>query len=89
MKPLERIFFKSCLMKGKRSVRDICEIYADMGFPVKILIGYVKKWWRMGFYDYGVTLDLGWFYIDELPVEYAKMREEVQGYVRDTKHKDG
>ena len=64
MKPLERIFFKACLMKGDKSIRDICHVLSD----------------------YGVTMDLGWFYIDQLPIEYAKMYEEVQRYVRNTKH---
>ena len=86
MKPLERIFFKACLMKGDKSIRDICHVFSDLGFPIKILWRYIEKWNNIGFYDYGVTMDMGWFYIDKLPIEYAKMYEEVQRYVRNTKH---
>lgn len=88
MKPLERIFFKACLMKGEKSVRDIVHIFSDLGFPTKILWGYIKKWDNIGFYDYGVTIDLGWFRVDRLPIEYMKMYEEVQRYVRNTEPKD-
>ena len=86
MKPLERIFFKACLMKGDKFIQDICRTFSDLGFPIKILWRYLEKWNDIGFYDYGVALDMGWFYIDKLPIEYAKMYEEVQRYVRNTKH---
>lgn len=86
MKPLERIFFMACLMKEDKFIRDICHIFSYLGFPIKILWRYLEKWNDIGFYDYGVALDMGWFYIDKLPVEYAKMYEEVQRYVRNTEH---
>lgn len=31
-----------------------------------------------GFYEYGTTLDLGWFYIDKLFGEYKKIYEEMK-----------
>lgn len=40
---------------------------------------YVEKWSLKGFYEYGVTLDLGWFYVDKLAGEYKKIYEEMQG----------
>lgn len=86
MKPLEQIFFKACLMRGDNFIRDICQTFSELGFPIKILRRYLRKWTNMGFYEYDVALDMGWFYIDKLPVEYAKMYEEVQRYVRNTKY---
>ena len=39
---------------------------------------YVEKWSNRGFYDYGVTLDLGWFYTDKLSGEYKKVYDEMR-----------
>lgn len=86
MKPIERIFFMACLMKGNKYIQDIVTAFSELGFPVKILWRYLKKWNDMGFYEYGVSLGLGWFYIEKLPVEYAKMYEEVKRYVRNKKY---
>ena len=86
MNALEQIFFKACLMKENKFIQDIVTTFSDLGFPVKILWRYLKKWNDMAFYEYGVSLGLGWFYIDKLPIEYAKLYEEVQQYVRDTEH---
>ena len=37
---------------------------------------YLQKWCGLGFYDYGVTLDLGWFYPEKLPERYKKLLED-------------
>lgn len=79
MKPLERIFFMACVHEQQRkylladrefSVREIAKIFERLGFPYKQLMYYVQKWSDRGFYDYGVALDLGWFYLDKLTGEY-------------------
>ena len=79
MKPLERIFFMTCVNEQKRvldiskrefSVRNIGNIFERLGFSYKQLMYYVQKWSNNGFYDYGVTLDLGWFDFEKLNGEY-------------------
>lgn len=88
MKPLERIFFEACLheqlttydlSRKEFSVRVIGNIFSRLGFPYKQLMYYVEKWSLKGFYEYGVTLDLGCFYVNKLSGEYKKIYEEMQG----------
>ena len=86
MKPLERIFFMACVNEQRRvnelqlrefSVRMIANIFSRLGFSYKQLMYYVQKWSSRGFYDYGVTMDLGWFYFDELKGEYLDIFKSV------------
>lgn len=82
MKPLERIFFQACLMNCRkydsllrteyRTIRDIVKQFTDMGFPQKRLLYYLGKWDGKGFYEHGVTIDLGWFCPAGLKGEYKK-----------------
>lgn len=87
MKALERIFFEACLheqvtssdlSQREFSVRVIGNIFSRLGFPYKQLMYYVEKWSNRGFYDYGVTLDLRWFYTDKLSGEYKKVYDEMR-----------
>ena len=82
MKPLEEIFFRACVNEQKRklhssnrelSIRTIGKIFERLGFSYKQLMYYVRKWCDKGFYDYGVTLDLGWFEFDKLTGEYKRI----------------
>ena len=82
MKPLERIFFMACVNEQKRvldirerefSVRSIGNIFERLGFSYKQLMYYVQKWSNNGFYDYGTTLDLGWFNFEKLNGEYLSI----------------
>jgi len=86
MKPLERIFFMACvneqirvydLSKREFSVRDIVNIFTRLGFSYKQLMYYVEKWSNRGFYEYGVSLDLGWFCFDELQGEYKEIYKNI------------
>lgn len=86
MKPLEEIFFRACANEQKRcyrldnrefSVRAIGNIFERLGFSYKQLMYYVHKWSDMGFYDYGVTLDLGWFDFSKLTGDYKKIYEDM------------
>ena len=83
MKPLERIFFQACVMKTllneerNISFRDIVNAFSDLGFPYKRLWYYLDKWFGRGFYDYGVTGDLGWFYPDKFVGEYEAMYNKI------------
>ena len=83
MKPLEKIFFQACVMKCLLhdeyyiSFRKITNVFCALGFPQKRLLYYIRKWDDIGFYDYGVTLDLGWFDPDKFTGEYKVMYEEI------------
>ena len=86
MKPLEEIFFRACVNEQKRklkvndrefSIRVIGNIFERLGFSYKQLMYYVQKWSDKGFYDYGVSLDLGWFEFDKLDGEYQRIYEKI------------
>ena len=78
MKPLERIFFQACVMKdAKETIRNIINIFGYLGFSHKQLWRYLEKWCSKGFYDYGVTLDLGWLYPNKFIGEYKVMYETI------------
>ena len=36
----------------------------------------LKKWSGLGFYNWGVTLDLGWLELDKLPERYIAILKE-------------
>ena len=86
MKPLEEIFFRACVNEQKRklrssdrelNIRTIGNIFERLGFSYKQLMYYVRKWSDRGFYDYGVTLDLGWFEFDKLTGEYKRIYDSM------------
>ena len=74
MKEDEKIFFKTCyrLRNNDYSIRDIIWFMKDF-IHHKRCWYLLEKWSRLGFYDYGVTLDLGWFYADEMPERYLEL----------------
>ena len=57
------------------SIREIINI-------LKFFINYkrcwylLKKWSELGFYNYGVTLDLGWFELENMPLRYVNLLKE-------------
>ena len=86
MRPLEEIFFRACVNEQKRklrssdrefSIRTIGNIFERLGFSYKQLMYYVRKWCDRGFYDYGVTLDLGWFEFGKLTGEYKQIYDSM------------
>lgn len=83
MKPLERIFFQSCIMRillepeRKRTFREIANVFCALGFPPKRILYYFRKWCEIGFYEYGVAIDLGWFRPEEFTGEYKVMYEKI------------
>lgn len=88
MKPLEEIFFRACVNEQKRklpssnrelSIRTIGNIFERLGFSYKQLMYYVRKWCDKEFYDYGVTLDLGWFEFGKLTGEYKQIYDSMTG----------
>ena len=78
MKEHERIFFALCYRLRKNlSPRDVVHLL-DGVIHHKRCWYYLSKWDRLGFYDYGVTLDLGWFYPEELPPRYLEIVKEAE-----------
>ena len=77
MKLDEINFFKTCYKYRNKgvSIREIINI-------LKFFINYkrcwylLKKWSGLGFYNYGVTLDLGWFELENMPLRYLNLLKE-------------
>ena len=73
MKEQEKIFFALCLTmrhryKPRQIIRFLCET-----IPHKRCWYYLQKWTRLGFYNYGVNLELGWFEMGEIPDRYVRI----------------
>lgn len=95
MKPLERIFFIACIKNctfvsynhftgacvgtDEFTVRGVIYMFELLGFSGKQLRYYLSKWSSRGFYDYGVSLDLGWFEFENLKGEYKEIYRECRG----------
>ena len=73
MKEQERIFFALCYnFRYTLKPRDIVIALADT-IPHKRCWYYLEKWLEKDFYNYGVTLDLGWFELDKIPQAYKEI----------------
>ena len=74
MKPDEIVFFKICFkMREKNvSVREVINLFSGL-IHHKRCWYLLEKWSRLGFYDYGVNLELGWFYVNEMPDRYRNL----------------
>lgn len=75
MNPQEICFFRVCyILTGNRgaSIRDVIRLF-DGVIPYKRMIYYLRKWSGLGFYDYGVCLDLGWINGYRLPDRYKEV----------------
>lgn len=72
MKDDEKLFFTICFsfVHGKVcTVRDVVHLF-DGVIHHKRCWYLLRKWSEKGFYDYGVTLDLGWFDPEKVPEVY-------------------
>lgn len=91
IKPIERKFFKFMIRQIDyktanhnlssmtiRPVRDLANDFANKyNVPYYQLMYYLTKWDECGIYNYGVCLDLGWFYnLDKLFYEPTNGRME-------------
>lgn len=77
MKDHERIFFALCYnLRGTHKPRDVVNMLAET-IPHKRCWYYLRKWGNLGFYDYGVTEDLGWFETDKIPQRYLEIVQET------------
>lgn len=83
MKDDEKKFFRTCFKYISRVVydrtiigqfkpRDLLRIINEW-LPEKRGLYYLGKWSKLGFYDYGVTIDLGWIYVDKIPDRYKEL----------------
>lgn len=74
MKKDEKCFFIACwfFQNNGVSVRKVISIMGKI-IHKKRCWYLLEKWDGLGFYDYGVTLDLGWFYPDKLPKRYSDL----------------
>ena len=74
IKPEERKFFRYLIRQidytndsinmptCNGTIRDHANIFSEKyNIPYKQLMYYLQKWSNIGLYDYGVSLDLGWF----------------------------
>ena len=76
MKDHERIFFALCYnLRSALKPRAVVNLLAET-IPHKRCWYYLYKWSALGFYDYGVTADLGWFYPEKLPQRYLEIVKE-------------
>lgn len=93
MKDSEKKFFKLCTLfigningdsslDGEYTPRQLIKIL-EQWLPPKRALYYLKKWDTLGFYDYGVALDMGWFYLDKIPQRYRDVLDEPYGYKGD------
>ena len=100
IKPIERKFFrylirqinykeldpKSNIVSLSQPVREYVNKFATKyNVPYKQLLYYLEKWSNRGIYNYGVSLDLGWFEnIYELvgicTPEYRSDRDRIKVY---------
>ncbi len=74
MKEDEKKFFITCyyFRNDGVDIRTIISILSEF-INYKRCWYLLKKWSRIGFYNYGVTLDLGWFEIEEMPERYLNL----------------
>lgn len=75
MKEDEKLFFVLCFqlrMQYGIDVRNVINMLQP--FVNKKRLWYLlEKWVKQGFYDYGVSLDLGWFEIEKIPNRYSDL----------------
>ncbi len=75
MKEDEKLFFVLCFqlrMLYGIDVRNIINILQPF-INKKRLWYLLEKWFKQGFYDFGVKLDLGWFEIEKIPNRYSDL----------------
>lgn len=74
MKSDELQFAKAVLNKAED--KHVREVIADLDIPEKRALYLLTKWDSKHWYDYGVTIDLGWL----TPLGVEKLTEIVNGH---------
>lgn len=78
MKDDEIRFFRTCWKAChcypglKLSFRNLINAISEF-IPHKRCWYLLAKWAEIGFYNYGVSLDLGWFEPDKMPERYKNL----------------
>lgn len=81
MKDDEKLFFRLCVkyglaQPGRVRIREIIGILHHAGvIHYKRCWYLLEKWETLGFYNYGVTSDLGWIEMENLPQRYRDLLE--------------
>lgn len=80
LKEHEKLLFTMCWVFQK--VMWPRQVYACLHkiIPYKQFVYYLGKWEGLGFYDYGVNQELGWFYQDALPDRYKELIDEIEDF---------
>ena len=76
MKKDEERFFITCYLAKKQglTIRETINIlYSANLINYKRCWYLLKKWDSKGFYNYGVTIDLGWFEDENMPLRYLNL----------------
>lgn len=84
MKEDEKKFFRLCYRYIRSSNQYNIKMYTprelinilDGWLPHKRAWYYLSKWDRLGFYEWGVTEDLGWLILDKIPQRYLDLLKE-------------
>jgi hypothetical protein len=78
MKPQEQEFLLAVAAQGRdRYVRDIAGDFIGRGVAPNQLRYWLEKWDKKGWYEYGVSLDLGW--LTDEGRQQAKTLKEKEG----------
>lgn len=81
MKPDEIMFFRLCALVLGHNRASVNDIYVrDLVSAVHGVMAYKRCWYllkkwsdKFGFYNWGVSLDMGWFDLDNLPEQYMTL----------------
>lgn len=91
MKNDEIDFFLTCFVSRMLFNADIRSVIDDIvlegKIPYKRCLYLIEKWSRKGFYEWGVSIDLGWFSddIDDYPEPYANLLRELHSSFNEKK----
>ena len=66
---------KEGMLFGATNPREIINILREF-MNYKRCWYLLKKWSGLGFYNYGVCLDLGWLEMDKLPDRYKELLDK-------------
>lgn len=80
MKGHEKIFFALCYRLRESGIMPRAVVRAlNDTIPHKRCWYYLHKWEGLGIYEYGTTLDLGWFIpAAKMPARYREILEEKE-----------
>lgn len=75
MDPKEKCFFRVCykLTKDREiAVWEVMQMFANV-ISEQEMLEFLTKWTRLGFYDYGTVLQIGWILPYKIPHPYLQL----------------